>query len=58
MRCPSCQHENTASQRFCGECGARCGVRILRGFEPAGAEVLRRLRYPVDRAGRAQGCNP
>jgi len=22
MRCPSCQHENTASQRFCGECGA------------------------------------
>ena len=22
MRCPSCQHDNAASQRYCGECGA------------------------------------
>jgi class 3 adenylate cyclase len=23
MRCPACQHENPAGQKFCGECGAR-----------------------------------
>jgi class 3 adenylate cyclase len=23
MRCPSCQHENPPSQKFCGECGGR-----------------------------------
>src|SRR5512139_439442 len=23
MRCTSCQHENPADQKFCGECGAR-----------------------------------
>jgi predicted ATPase/class 3 adenylate cyclase len=33
MRCPRCQHENAAEQKFCGECGAplagacaRCGA--------------------------------
>ena len=23
MRCPACQHENPAGQKFCGECGVR-----------------------------------
>jgi class 3 adenylate cyclase len=23
MRCPACQHENPAGQKFCGDCGAR-----------------------------------
>src|SRR6267378_2477689 len=23
MQCPSCQHENPAGQKFCGECGGR-----------------------------------
>ena len=23
MKCPRCQHENPASLKFCGECGAR-----------------------------------
>ena len=23
MRCPHCEHENPASLKFCGECGAR-----------------------------------
>jgi double zinc ribbon protein len=23
MRCPRCEHENPASLKFCGECGAR-----------------------------------
>jgi hypothetical protein len=23
MRCPACQHENPAGQKFCGDCGVR-----------------------------------
>jgi zinc-ribbon domain len=23
MQCPRCQYENSAGQKFCGECGAR-----------------------------------
>jgi predicted nucleic acid-binding Zn ribbon protein len=23
MKCPRCQHENPAGQKFCGDCGAR-----------------------------------
>src|SRR5438477_3811365 len=26
MQCPSCQHENPAGQKFCGECGGRLGA--------------------------------
>ncbi|MBI3625493.1 MAG: zinc ribbon domain-containing protein [Candidatus Rokubacteria bacterium] len=44
MKCPRCQHENPASLKFCGECGARlasvctaCGVssRMLKNSESA-----------------------
>jgi hypothetical protein len=27
MRCPACQHENPAGQKFCGDCGARLASR-------------------------------
>src|SRR2546422_8142568 len=26
MRCPSCDHDNSAERRFCGECGAALAV--------------------------------
>ena len=25
MKCPRCQHDNPAGQKFCGECGERLG---------------------------------
>ena len=26
MRCPRCQHDNPAGQKFCGECGSRLAL--------------------------------
>src|SRR5262245_54717040 len=26
MRCPRCQHDNPAGQKFCGECGSRISL--------------------------------
>ena len=36
MQCPQCQHENSASAKFCEECGQQMRVRCPAcGFEPA-----------------------
>ena len=44
MRCPRCEHENLAGQKFCGECGARlvaacgsCGASNAPGQRFCGA---------------------
>jgi hypothetical protein len=51
MRCPSCQHQNTAPVRFC----AACGVELPR--DPAGARSADRLaslgEAALDRGDRA-----
>ena len=38
MRCPACQHESPAGQKFCGECGARLAALCpsCRASNPAG----------------------
>src|SRR5215510_9255593 len=36
MQCPQCQHENSATAKFCEECGQRLLLRCPAcGFEPA-----------------------
>src|SRR5437867_2235387 len=36
MRCPACQHENPAGQKFCGECGARLSSAAPGSTAPTG----------------------
>src|SRR5919108_3746996 len=36
MQCPQCQHENSATAKFCEECGQRLSIRCPScGFAPA-----------------------
>src|SRR3989454_10946036 len=56
MRCPSCQHENPETQKFCGECGTRLGATAPApgaaaispgGFPPGPAAIRERFASPA-----------
>src|SRR5437899_1954970 len=56
MRCPSCEHENPETQKFCGECGTRLGATAPAagaaatspgGFPPGPAAIRERFASPA-----------
>ena len=53
MRCPGCQHENPAGQRFCGECGARLasGCPACGAANPSGQKFCGECGAPLAQAG-------
>jgi signal transduction histidine kinase len=52
MQCPRCQHEDPASQKFCGECGSSL-ARSDQGGPPAASYAD--LQREVERLARALG---
>ena len=63
MQCPQCQHENSATARFCEECGQLLRVRCPAcGFEPTPSAQLPRVRpapdFPCTSRGEPGGLYP
>ena len=52
MRCPRCQHENPASQKFCGECGERVAAvcPACRAANPPGQKFCGECGAPLGSA--------
>jgi class 3 adenylate cyclase len=55
MRCSRCQHENPASQKFCGECGTRLasGCPACGAANPPGQKFCGECGAPLDRGHAA-----
>ena len=64
MQCPQCQHDNSATAKFCEECGQRLRVRCPAcGFEPAPSakfcpECGQRLTSPAPAAASPVAFTP
>jgi hypothetical protein len=55
VRCPRCQHENPATVKFCGECGARLDVACpaCRAPNPAGNKFCHACGAPMGQSPAA-----
>jgi len=51
MKCSRCQHENPASQKFCGECGTPLHQRLEGSAHPAPSYAD--LQREAERSARA-----
>ena len=43
-RCESCGAENSAQATFCAKCGKNCKIKNIRGGQPKGNRLCRKIR--------------
>jgi hypothetical protein len=57
MHCPSCNFENPAGMKFCGQCGTQLGNRCSQcGFEnPPGFQFCGECGTPLTRRSEVRG---
>ena len=54
MKCPRCQQENRAGQKFCGDCGNPVGGLVGKGSYAELQAEIERLRCPLDETSEQQ----